>query len=62
MSQNNEKLKVKSEIAVKEVLFELRTVVKGFCPDLQVNVLTRNCLRTFCLLDNQRFQVHQSPC
>lgn len=60
MSQNNEKLKVKSESAVKEVLFELRTLVKGFCPDLQVK--TRNCLRTFCLLDNQRFQVHQSPC
>lgn len=60
MSQNNEKHKVNSESTGKEVLFELRTVGKGFCPDLQV--LTRNCLRTFCLLDNQRFQVHQSPC
>ena len=58
MSQNNEKHKVKSESAAIEVLFELRTIGKGFCPDLQV--LTRN--RTFCLLDNQRFQVHQSPC
>ena len=60
MSQNNEKHKVKSESAAKEVLFELRTVGKGLCPDLQV--VTRNCLRTFCLLDNQRFEVHQSPC
>lgn len=35
MSQNNEKHRVKSERAAKEAIFELRTVDKGFCPDLQ---------------------------